>query len=141
MTGVLINPGTGSVGPGALLRHAWRAVRQLRRDVLDPSLVARADLGPAITDRVQLERRPRADDHRHESGSIFDSRGRYGFAIRVPGSRWIPVDVPGLPVERIRYLGLGQQSAWDYPRLYVDGNSWLWEFAVSVLRGCLSGAD
>jgi hypothetical protein len=31
-----------------------------------------------------------------------------------------------------------QQGAWKAPRLYVDGNSWLWEFALSQARHCLT---
>ena len=43
------------------------------------------------------------------------------------------VDMPGLPLDKVRYMKYMKengQSAWDYPRLYVNGSSWLWEFAL-----------
>ena len=43
------------------------------------------------------------------------------------------VEMPGLPLEQVRYMGHEGQNARDYPRLYVDGASWLWEFAVNIV--------
>jgi hypothetical protein len=39
--------------------------------------------------------------------------------------------MPGLPVEQVRYMGESGQNIWDFPRLYVDDSSWIWEFALS----------
>jgi len=45
--------------------------------------------------------------------------------------------MPGLPLDRVRYIGAPEQNAWRFPRLFVDGNSWLWEFALEIARGAL----
>jgi hypothetical protein len=32
----------------------------------------------------------------------------------------------------VRYLGIPGQNIWDFPRLFVDGSSWVWKFAIAV---------
>ncbi len=47
--------------------------------------------------------------------------------------------MPGIPLSEVRYVkGL---NAWLFPRLYVDGSSWLWEFAINMARGDLADPD
>lgn len=58
--------------------------------------------------------------------------GRYAFALAMADGRSIEIQMPGLPVERVRFLGEEGQNIWDFPRLYVDGSSWVWQFALSV---------
>jgi hypothetical protein len=48
--------------------------------------------------------------------------------------RSIEIQMPGLPVERVRYMGETGQNIWDFPRLYVDDSSWIWQFALSVCK-------
>lgn len=40
------------------------------------------------------------------------------------------VQMPGLPLEAVRFTGAEDQNIWHYPRLYVDGSSWVWKYAV-----------
>lgn len=61
--------------------------------------------------------------------------GRWSFLVKaaVPGAplkQW-EVDMPGLPLDQVRYTG-PPQNPFDFPRLYIDGSSWLWKFAVDV---------
>lgn len=69
-----------------------------------------------------------------------DQRGRYGFDVYLPANQMSAlVEMPGIPLEQVRFTGEEGQSAWDYPRLYVNGSSWLWKFALNSARGYLSG--
>jgi hypothetical protein len=54
--------------------------------------------------------------------------GRYAFLVW-RGQRCHEIQMPGLPLERVRYTS-DEQNIWDFPRLYVDGSSWVWKFAV-----------
>lgn len=124
MTVAFINPGSGPVD-GATEELACLAMEQLVKD----------------TGSERFERCPR-----------HDSDGRYGFkiyrrnkhenlnAIDVempslsPDLHAVDVEMPGLPLDQVRYLG-PPQNILNFPRLYVDGSSWVWCFAVSaVLR-------
>lgn len=40
------------------------------------------------------------------------------------------VDMPSLSLEKIRYMGEKTQNIWDFPRLYVNGSSWVWKYAT-----------
>jgi hypothetical protein len=46
--------------------------------------------------------------------------------------------MPGLLLSQVRYTGDGYQNIWDYPRLYVDGDSWVWKYAIEVILGQLA---
>lgn len=65
-----------------------------------------------------------------------ESDGRYGFVFSF-GERSVDVDIPGLSLDRVRYVGGANQNPWRFPRLYVDGSSWLWEFAIGNIRDAL----
>jgi hypothetical protein len=57
--------------------------------------------------------------------------GRYAYDVVFGDGRSVEIQMPGLPVEQVRYLG-EPQNIWDFPRLYVDDSSWVWKFALSV---------
>lgn len=40
------------------------------------------------------------------------------------------IQMPGIPLEKVRYMDSDEQDIWDFPRLYVDGSSWVWKFAL-----------
>lgn len=70
---------------------------------------------------------------RYEDGNGGD--GRFAFRVywsECPGkdTENIVVDMPGLPLERVRYMGLEGQKPGDFPRLYVGGGSWWWKFGL-----------
>lgn len=58
--------------------------------------------------------------------------GRHTFVLWKDGNHVI-VEMPGWELESVRYIS-DSQNVWDYPRLYIDGDSWVWKFAVSRAR-------
>lgn len=64
-------------------------------------------------------------------GRDDDRDGRWAFTLH-RGSRSASVDMPGIPVRDIIA---------ECIRLYVDGNSWYWEFALSWARDILWDHD
>lgn len=107
---LIINPGSGPV-QGATEDHARTNLEALERDLKE-----------------------RGQDAEVVNGALQDQGdGRWTGALRVDG-RMHEVDMPGLPLEDVRYLGEEDQDIWDFPRLYVDGSSWVWKFALGVFR-------
>lgn len=51
--------------------------------------------------------------------------GRWAFELLTDDERRIEIQMPGAPLERVR-------ESWT--RLYVDGQSWEWEFALRRCR-------
>jgi hypothetical protein len=66
----------------------------------------------------------------------FEWLGRYKFNVvhEKTGKIVTDVDMPGIPIEKVRYTGTEDQNIWHYPRLYVDGSSWVWLYALHSLR-------
>jgi len=60
-----------------------------------------------------------------------DSTGRFGFAILLADGTVHQIQMPGRTLQQVRYLG-PPHHAGAYPRLYVNGSSWLWLFAVGI---------
>lgn len=112
---VYINPGSGPV-EGATEVNADANMAQL---IVDARLTAPG----------RYERAPAADE----------DDGRFAFVVSCNG-RTCEVHMPGLPLEAVRYLGVEGQNIWHYPRLYVDGSSWVWKYAMTSLFDVLCGA-
>ena len=111
---IILNPGTEPVAD-ATLTHATLNVIRLLED---------AELSEATSTR-----NPHADDG-----------GRFGFTIATD-EKACEVEIPGIPLDQVRFTGDGEQSIWDFPRLYVEGSSWVWKYAVPALRRALLGED
>jgi hypothetical protein len=107
---IIINPGSGPVA-NANEEHAARNIAvfvdDLRAAGLDVASIAQ------------------------QAGNDY-GEGRYAFLLTMADGRLIEVQMPGLPVDQVRYLGGDGQNIWDFPRLYVDDSSWVWKFALSV---------
>ncbi|WP_114906716.1 hypothetical protein [Ornithinimicrobium murale] len=43
-------------------------------------------------------------------------------------------DMQGFPIEQVRFTDAEDQNIWDSSRLYIDGASWVWRYAVGVCR-------
>ena len=114
MTVVIINPGTGPVA-GASPACA--------RENVDAFVAELALSPPAVTVTVREQN---------------EGDGRFEFLLR-RGICETEVSMPGLSLSRVRYVR--GESAWSFPRLYVDGNSWLWEFAIEIARDALRDHD
>ena len=111
---VIINPGTGVVVDAT----EQNAAENIKHFITD-----------CQTDDIECVRIPEKDY----------GEGRYAFLL------WEDcccheIQMPGLPLERVRYVGSDGQNIWDYPRLYVDGSSWVWQFAV-LLEGMWKQPD
>jgi hypothetical protein len=66
-----------------------------------------------------------------------DHDGRYGYRL-THGEHSTVVDMPGWSIDRVRWMGQSQ-DIWQFPRLYVDGSSWVWRFAIGVAGDVLTG--
>jgi hypothetical protein len=111
VSGVFANPGAGPIAHGTLGQDAEINMAALIADVgLD-----------GTTYRATGEQ----------------DGGRYSYVVSYAG-REAEVDMPGTTLEEVRYMKLADQNIWDFPRLYVDGNSWIWFYAVNVLRDDLA---
>lgn len=110
---VFFNPGTGPVDD-AYADDAWR---NLKAFIADLGLVG-----------VHYRRMKK-----HDYGN-----GRYAYQLRYQG-RKVEIQMPGWELARVRFTGAKEQNPWDYPRLYVDDSSWLWQFAVSCAKADLTG--
>lgn len=107
---IFINPGSGPVS-GASLGNARKNFATLAEDVCQ-----------AGASSAELKDAPLTDEH--------DGRFRGVLVVdEVPHE----VDMPGLSLESVRWMDEPGQDIWDFPRLYVDGSSWVWMFAVGVL--------
>lgn len=107
--GILLNPGTGEV-PEATEEHAAANMSHLLTDCLNKKLkfvrAAQDDMGA----------------------------GRFAFLVYCPWTRYHLVQMPGLPLNKVRFTNEEGQNVWHFPRLYIDGNSWLWKFVVDELN-------
>lgn len=119
---VVVNPGAGSIEARTRQKHAEANMRAFRRD-----LVSKYTLP-----RLFIIYRP---------GTKHG--GRYTFALRLTTTRGqvreCEVEMPGLPLDQVRFMRAAEQNPWHYPRLYVNRDSWLWIYALSVAGDKLRG--
>lgn len=66
-----------------------------------------------------------------------DGTGRYQFVLH-RGIRTVDVDMPGIPLGEVRCT---KGDRLVPPRLYVDGNSWLWCYGLGFARSALVDHD
>lgn len=112
---IIINPGTGPVFDATAESAAANIV----------AFIADLNVGPLAIRRDEAA----------------DSGGRFGFVLTHENGRKIAVDMPGLPIDRVRYVQAPDQNIWNFPRLYVDGSSWVWRYGVNVGRRALLGGE
>lgn len=108
---IIINPGAGAVSD-ATEQEAQKAMDALLADLGVGWTRTPAAIGPGDEGRWPFQIQHRDGDCSHE------------------------VDMPGWPVDQVRWLGPDSGSIWNFPRLYVDGSSWVWKYALSVLSDC-----
>lgn len=107
-----INPGAGPV-EGAVLGYARQNISQL---ILDAGFKL---------EQVEII-------HHSE----YDDSGRFFFQLNHNG-RTCEVEIPGLDLSLVRYLRSEEQNIWDFPRLHVNGSSFVWLFAIKLVRESL----
>ena len=110
---IVINPGTGPV------TDASEAHAQINMAYFV------VDLG--LSDQLDWQRMPERDR---------DGRFSYILHWKAYGrcNRFHVIDMPGRPINEVRWTD--GQDPWLFPRLYVDGSSWLWGFALGRCAFC-----
>jgi len=65
--------------------------------------------------------------------------GRYQFSVWKTGkeNNAVLIEMPGLPLEEVRYIKPSEQNIWNFPRLYVDDSSWIWLYALGATKGLI----
>ena len=106
ITNIIINPGTGSV----LEASEENAIENIKCFISDNGV-----------EDIVYKRIPNSDY----------GDGRYAFCLKKDGICH-EIQMPGLTIEKVRYLGNEDQNIWNYPRLYVDGSSWVWKYALGL---------
>lgn len=102
---ILMNPGSGPVGGEVSWDNAYENIGAYIADCEIPMSIVRSD--------------HKADE------------GRYLFVLRNDKYDYqIEVEMPGLPLEKVRYVEGDERSILEFPRLYVDGGSWIWYLAT-----------
>jgi len=107
MVNIIINPGTGKV-PNATEENA---IENMKHFIVDCGV-----------DNLVFVRFPKEDED-----------GRYHFLLfkdECTGGLFHRIDMPGLPLDKVRYMDSKMQNIWDFPRLYVDGSSWVWMYSL-----------
>lgn len=104
---IFINPGTGAV-VGANEENAFNNMRVFIAD-------------SPIANELYFRRAPRLDYGEGRFAFLVIRNGNYNTVIEV--------QMPGWKLSDVRYLG-ENQDPWDFPRLYIDGSSWLWKYAI-----------
>ncbi len=126
-SGILIlSPGTADI-PDTTEEDARKNIKVFVSDLAEKGVKVKS-----------THRRP------HLDGFYF---GRYAFLLFLkepqpqvnsfePGLRKkILIHMPGVPLEKVRFMDTPDQDVLEFPRLYVDGSSWLWLYALHV---CMS---
>jgi len=111
---IFVNPGTGPIEKADFL-NATKNMEYFARDVGDDVNWTRGlhDLG---------------------DGRFQFSMWRKGFENDA-----ILIEMPGLPLEEVRYMKTEGQNIWNFPRLYVEGSSWVWHYAIGTAKDKLFG--
>ncbi|MNH75602.1 hypothetical protein D3C73_278460 [compost metagenome] len=70
---------------------------------------------------------------------IPEDNGRYLFTLKSPLSYKLTyeIEMPSLPLNEIRYMQEEGQNIWNYPRLYVNGSSWVWTYGLITREGAI----
>lgn len=105
MTMIIINPGTEAI-PQTTFENAYESAKALMHDC-----------GFSREDGYKISRDAKRD-----------SNGWYGFIVTKDGKHPLDVDIPGCDPERTQ-----KGEPWVSPRLYVDGSSWLWGYALGFV--------
>lgn len=59
--------------------------------------------------------------------------GRHTYEI-YHNNEVIEVEMPAILLDKVRYLGNEGQNIWHFPRLYVGGSSWVWLYAIDIIK-------
>lgn len=101
----IINPGSGLVEGEVSWENAYENIKAYISECEIPMRIIKSE---------------------HES-----DEGRYLFVLKNDEYNYkIEVEMPGLPLEKVRYVKGDNRNVFEFPRLYIDGSSWLWYIAT-----------
>lgn len=107
---VIVNPGTEPIEEETSIENALENMKQLVKDC-----------GFSLDEITIFENKKAHED------------GRYMFTLSRIGYDGAEIFMPGLPLEEVRFLGSEHgHNAWYFPRLYIDGSSFLWKSVVHL---------
>lgn len=109
----VINPDSGPVA-NATIEHARENMKQLAQDIGEDGITI------------------------FECKQFRNHDGRFTFTLSRIGYRGVEIEMPGLPLEQVRYVSREKQNVWDFPRLYIDGSSHVWMFVIELAKGELT---
>lgn len=105
MAEISINPGSGPVNGELSWENAYENIKQWIKDCEIPLYIEKSNHVP--------------------------DEGRYLFVLRNDEYNYsTEVEMPGLPLEKVRYMRTEGQNILEFPRLYVDGGSWIWNCSL-----------
>lgn len=107
--GIIINPGCGKID-NASEENAIVNIRHFVADLQD--------------DKIKIIRYKEKDYN-----TEYDD-GRYCFLLKKDNFVY-EIQMPGLPLENVRWMN-ATQNIWDFPRLYIDGSSWIWGIGLGL---------
>lgn len=107
MAEISINPGSGPVNGELSWENAYENIKQYIKDCEIPLYIVKSNHVP--------------------------DEGRYLFVLRNDEYDFkTEVEMPGLPLEKVRYVRAEGQNILEFPRLYVDGGSWIWNCGLTT---------
>jgi len=112
---IIVNPGTGPVA-----------------DATEEQAAANiATLADEVAAKYRLIR---ISEHRAPGLDYGDGRFAFLMTHRDDNGREYTreIQMPGLPLEQVNFGARPNDNPWQFPRLYVDDDSWLWKFALDV---------
>ncbi|WAZ20200.1 hypothetical protein STRCI_001300 [Streptomyces cinnabarinus] len=60
-------------------------------------------------------------------------QGWYAFTLTMADGRAVVIQMPGLPLDQVRYMDDERETTWD-PRLYVNGRALVWRSALAACQ-------
>lgn len=115
---IIINPGSGPVADATLDQ-------------------ARENMNTFVADLMAAGHESAAWSRALHMNASQDRNGRFSFSVHMVSNGIAhehEISMPGVPLDRVRWLGEESGNIWDFPRLYVDGSSWIWAFALGACR-------
>lgn len=109
-----VNPGSGPVDEASEV-YANKNITQLIEDIGLEGLKSRRDS---------------PEDY---------GEGRYAYQL-IHNQRYVEVQMPGLPLERVRDIEQDRTEG-GFARLYVNGSSWFWKYAVDIIKNIFENPD
>lgn len=107
MAEISINPGSGPVERKVSWENAYENIKQYIEDSEIPLYVVKSNHVP--------------------------DEGRYLFVLRNDEYDFeTEIEMPGLPLEQVRFMKAEGHNVLEFPRLYVDGGSWLWLYGIAT---------